>query len=658
MNKTKLVFLIILLNTLFNFNLLAQKPPIKFGKVSMEEMNMAVYDKDTSAEAVILADYGVSEINYNSNNGFELTFSKHVRMKILKNDGLDRANVSVRIYQASNGSDEEFGGLKAQTYNIVDGKIEETKFSRKDLFTENESKNWILKKFALPNVKIGSVIEFEYTIRSPFLYNFQSWYFQDDIPIIWSEYRTLIPEYFDYKKVFGGYIRPVISENKTYSGTIPGTNITYSNDYQRWVYQDVPAFKDEKYITTPRDYLAKVEFELNTTKMPGGMIKTYSTTWNAIVNELMSADYFGVALNRDGIVKELSEKIDMNDSPENKLVAAYYLLKNHMKWDGRYTIYVENTLRSAFNKNEGNIAEINLLLVNLLRSVGIESYPVLISTRGHGKINTFYARISAFNSVIALARINGKNVLLDATVGYLTPGELSFNSLNDKGLVTVKDNSYWIPLLSTEQFYSSTMVMATIKEDKFEAQIARSSKSSTATILRNKVAKDGKEKYIEDYKKKNADWEITEYSIENETDATKPLSEKILVSNFSNIDVMADMIYLPAILTDEKEENPFSSETREYPVDFAMPIYEKYILNIAIPEGFMVDELPETTKVTLPDNAASFVYQAQQVGNNIQVISQLKIDKTLFLPEEYHLLRELYRHVIAKYGEQIVLKRI
>ena len=654
--RTCLLFFAIFMFAISHLN--AQKPPIKFGKVSMDEMNMTVYDKDTTAEAVVIADYGVSDIVYTPNLGFELHFNTHVRIKILKKDGLDKADVVVRLQQSTGGSDEEFGGLKAQTYNLVDGKIEETRLSKKDVYNEEESKYWKLVKFALPNVKVGSVIEYEYTIRSPFLYNFQSWYFQSDIPTIWSEYRTLIPEYFDYKQVFGGYIRPTSSESKTYAGTLTGTSISFSNNFQRWIYQDVPAFKDEKYITTARDYLAKVEFELNTTKMPGRMIETFSTSWNEIVNDLMSADYFGAALNRDGIVKELTEKINPDDAPEKKMVAAYYLVKNHMKWNERYTIYVENTLRSAFNKNEGNIAEINLLLVNLLRSVGIDAHPVLISTRGHSKINSFYPRISSFNSVIAMAKINGKNILLDATIAYLTPGELPYNCLNDKGLVAIKGNSYWIPLLSNEQIYTSTMVMAKITEDKFEAQIAKAYKSATATVMRNRIAKDGKEKFIEEYKKKNSDWEIADYVINNETDATKPLNEKITVESIGTIDVSGDMIYLPAILTEEQEENPFSSETREYPVDFAMPIFDKYIINIAIPEGYEVEELPQAAKVVLPDNAASFVYQAQLVGNNIQIISQRKIDKTLFLPQEYHLLRELYRHIIAKYGEQIVLKRI
>ena len=107
-------------------------------------------------------------------------------------------------------------------------------------------------------------------------------------------------------------------KTKPIQGSIPGTSYNYSNDFQRWVYKNIPAFKNEKYITTPNDYLAKIEFELQSEKLPGRMIRTHSTTWNAIVNDLMSSDGFGVALNRKGIVKELTEQINPTDPPAKK----------------------------------------------------------------------------------------------------------------------------------------------------------------------------------------------------------------------------------------------------------------------------------------------------------------------------------------------------
>ncbi len=637
----------------------SQKDPIKFGKVSDEEMKMTIYDKDTSASAVVLVNYGTINFFYLDQSGFNLDLTVHKRIKILTKEGLDQANVNFTLYDSKSGDDEDVISFKAQTYNLENGKQVISKISKKEVFTEQKSENVISKNFALTNVKVGSVIEYEYTIRSPYFWSIDPWYFQDEIPTITSELRIKIPQYFTFKKVFGGYVTPSISEDGASSAMFPGSTESYTIETYRWVYQDIPAFKVEEYITTPNDYLAKVEFELQSTQVPGVEYKNYLTTWEKLGKDLMESDNFGKALDRHGMVKELTDLINPNDSVEKKIEMAYNLIRQNMKWDDTYgRIFIDNSLKSVSTKKQGSMAEVNLLLVNLLRSVGVEAYPVLISSRSHGRINQFYPRINSFNTVVALAKVKGKNVLMDATIAYLKPGQLTFNSLNGKGLMVSKDRVEWVPLLSSEQYSSASMVTVEIKDAKISAKLVRSTKSLEALAKRQKIASDGREKYIENYKKKNSSWEISDYTIENDNNSNESLLEKITIDNFNNIDVSGDLIYLPSVLTDEVEENPFSSEKREYPIDFTVPRVEKTIFNIAIPEGYLVDELPKAISVTLPENAASFSYQVQQVGKNIQIVCQLKITRTRYLPAEYELLKEFYKNIIAKYGEQIVLKKI
>jgi hypothetical protein len=639
-------------------NVFSQKSPIKFGKIGEDEIKMTVYEKDTSAAAVVIADYGEVEIVYVSNIGFQLNYSRHKRIKILKNDGLDKANVVIRLYKSSSGQEENVSSLKASTYNIENGKLLETKFAKKDLIREEESKNYILRKFALPNVKVGSIIEYDYSYSSPYYYNIPNWYFQEDVPVIWSEYRTAIPEFYDFKRATGGFITAEISEEKAYPTTLPGTTFQYVNNYTRMVYKNVPAFRNEKYITTPNDYMAKVEFEIRSVKFPNSMIQNYSTTWAEIGKKLLEDENFGLALNRHGIVKELTEQINPADSVEKKIAVAYDLIKRNIKWDETHRIFTYNTLRAAFNKHEGNMAEVNLLLVNLLRSVGIEAHPVLFSTRRNGVVKMFYPMISSFNGVLACARVNGKNMLLDATSGFLKPGEIPTAYINGNGLKIMENKVEWVPLLNSEQIMISNMVSLNIVDNQVKGVVVKNSQSSSATILRGKIAREGKQQYIDNFVKKITDWEIKDYKIENEDDIMKSLVEKIEIENFNHLDASADIIYLPAIVTAEMEENPFKSDERKFPVDFAVPVNERNILNINIPEGYVVEELPASVVYVLPDNAAQFVYKSQQNGSIIQIFSQLKITKTYYQPHEYKLLKEFYKNMISKHGEQIVLKKV
>ncbi len=217
----------------------SQKPPIKFGQIPMEDMTMTVYPKDSSAVAVILADYGHAYINISSVKP-SLIFERHVRIKILKKEGLQWADASIPVFH-DGAIEERVSGLKASTYNLEGGKITETKLSKDGTFKEKFNRYINLVKFTLPSVREGSVLEYSYTINSDFLSNFPNWQFQYKIPVRWSEYWASIPDFFTMEKYMQGYIPVNVYEVKDR----PNTN--YSDKVHHWVIQHVPAFKEEPF---------------------------------------------------------------------------------------------------------------------------------------------------------------------------------------------------------------------------------------------------------------------------------------------------------------------------------------------------------------------------------------------------------------------------
>src|SRR5258708_2882513 len=89
----------------------AQKSPAKFGDIPMEDMKMKIYSNDSSAEAVVLIDYGVSTISYGQLNGFQLYFERLWRLKVLKKEGLRWASFSIPLYHVSD-REEKITSLK------------------------------------------------------------------------------------------------------------------------------------------------------------------------------------------------------------------------------------------------------------------------------------------------------------------------------------------------------------------------------------------------------------------------------------------------------------------------------------------------------------------------------------------------------------------
>ncbi len=88
---------------------------------------------------------------------------------------------------------------------------------------------------------------------------------------------------------------------------------------------------------------------------------------------------------------------------------------------------------------------------------------------------------------------------------------------------------------------------------------------------------------------------------------------------------------------------------------FAMD--ETYLLNMEVPAGFTVDEIPKSTKVLFNDTEGYFEYLVVSDGQNIQLRSHLKLNKANFKPEDYETLRDFFAFIVKKQNEQIVFKK-
>ena len=461
--KSLIKFFFLFLLPLFSY---AQKTPIKFGDVPMEQLLMKDYPADTSASAVVLTDFGESIIQYDESDGFILQFERLTRIKILTKDGLDWANFLIPLYH-DGSNDEKVMGLKGITYNLENGKVSETKLKSDAVFKEKQDANTDITKVTMPNVKVGSIIELTYKVKSDFIFNFQDWEFQSTIPTVWSEYRARIPEYFSYDKYMQGYIKLIANENsrqearitlvsKERTGVTTSVKTAFNTDeivYQenrfRWAAQDVPAFKPEPFITTSRDYLSKMNFELVSTQYPNQPINRYMGSWEDINKQYSESSDFGGEVTGNGFLKRTVEEITTGmTKPEDKIGAIINYVNMNVAWDGTNRRLLSKNLKKVLEDKKGSSAEINLLIASMLDKADIKVSPVLLSTRDHGFVRETTPISSQFNYVICMATIGDKSMLLDGTEKLLPSGVLPERCLNGNGFVVSKEGYQWVKLQS------------------------------------------------------------------------------------------------------------------------------------------------------------------------------------------------------------------
>ncbi|MEX0596190.1 MAG: hypothetical protein WD512_06780, partial [Candidatus Paceibacterota bacterium] len=357
---------------------------------------MKVYENDTSAPAVILCDYGQF-------NSFDLKFSHIIRIKILKKEGYSLGNwVFPNTVK---------GYIKGYTYNLENGEIIKDVLKSQSIITENITGPWVNMRVAMPNVKVGSVIEIEFSFDGfPF-----EWQFQYSIPVKWSELYIEYSKYFTFRKNFYGYEPLYLVENN------------------KWIAKDMPAFKEEPYINSGENYTTKLEFD----------ISNYQTTWEEVSKTIRQVYFITSTAFLNDIANEIRGR---NLTSEEKIEAAFEHVKT-VKWNEVQRWFPSaSNLSIPFKQKLGNSADINLILLQILKKLDFNAHPVVLSTRKNGVLSPATASLRKLNHVIVSVETEGKIYLLDATEDYMPYNLLPEKCLNWQGRQIMENESLWVNL--------------------------------------------------------------------------------------------------------------------------------------------------------------------------------------------------------------------
>jgi hypothetical protein len=675
MRKLFFAFLIFVFSQISN-QLFAQEINMKFGKVSEAELLQKQCKSDTSALAEVLFDKGYSYFVFdNTIKDFRLTFERHIRIKVYKKEGIENTIFNILLYK--NGtSREELQSIKGVTYNLVAGKIEKTKLEKKEVYYNEADIHNDKASFSLPNVVVGSVIELEYTLLSDFYFNFQNWQIQRTIPVQYSEYYTVIPEFYRYQSRLTGHdMLKVETEESTKAETFsikyestPGAggvreggmfNLNSNSIVRKWVVRNIPAFIPEEYITSRKNYMSYIVFELLYYQFPGQSMHSYTDSWENITDKLLNSMDFGKAIDPSFKVKETAEETIAGAITEDeKITKIYNYVTQNIIWNEYVTCFSDNNLSIILKDKKGNSADINLLLISMLQSVGIDAVPAVLSTRENGMLNNAYPTITQLNYVLAYVNYKGKRVLLDGTEKYLPIGFLPMRCMNGTArIISTKLSGELNIEPAGDDNISEFQTLTISATGDISGAVAEKHSKFAGFKLRNAIENEGGiPHFIKKVSENTTHSEITEMKIEDFDDISKAISLKYNISQSSE-NVSSDLIIIDPMKGSRFEQNPFKLAERRYPVDFGYPITKTVVKQLTRPAGYDVSELPANTSFALPEGGGKFQFVVSNNNGVIQISSKFEIKKTVFQFDNYKALKNFYDMVIAKQAEKIVLKK-
>ena len=646
-------FVITLLVTVACINATAQKQIPAFGKIEKADLEMKACDFDNAAEAMVLFDVGevFCTINLNSvtNNFVTTELTKHVRIKILNEKGLNQANIKIRYRSDKNL--EDIKNVSAQTINMdASGNLIYTKVEKSLIYRKKLDKHYSEVIFTFPEVKKGSIIEYKYVDAADGFYAVKNWYFQRAIPVRYSSYTMSFPNELIVNATFKGGLKMDIDEKQKGYRNIK----TYSMEA-------IPALRDEAYITCDEDYMQQVIPLLQALDFPGVPRKNLVRTWPEIIKELLEDEDFGIQLKRNiPRTSDLDAMLKLVTDPYQKMVIIHDYVRKNMKWDEHFSIWALDGVKSAWKDKKGTAGEINLILVNLLKDADLLVHPVLVSTRNNGRVNTGLAGYDQFNKVMAYVEIGQEVYVLDATDMYTPAKLIPRDVLCSEGLVIEKLSTFewgWRTLWKQEKLFQNfTILRADIDEQGLMKGDATVSSSEYSRLERMPVLKQGKAKLIETYfASKTAGISVDSIDLQNEATDSLPLSQHV---NFSvKTSSSGDYHYFTPNLFSGLEKNPFIADDRFSDVFFGCNQKYSIVGTFNIPAGYKFDDLPKNIKMITPDTSIIFSRMMAVADTTISLRLQLEIKKPFFSTEDYPYFQEFYKKLFELINEQIVFKK-
>ena len=637
---------------------------LKFGKPTDEEMKMTVYEQDKEAAAVVLCQ--LTSVSYTMDfYNFLVDYDVKVRIKVLKDEGKEYADLSI---QYINNENEEYAqeyieDFKATAYNLENGKVVKTKIGKEQLFTERIDKDYMVAKVAIPQVKAGTVIEYEYRLHSNVFYHIYDWDAQAEIPVAYANYRLEIPAIFIYNVEHTG-LEPL--QTSVTAGTLmfkdTSNDLSNPNKCSTNIYvctgRHLHALKKDKFVWNVRDYFTKVTAELQRINRAGGGYREVRKKWEQIDATLLDHPDFGARLYKHSKYQEELEASGISQMADlkEKVAATYKFLRQRLAWNGEYDLLIHSA-SEIVKKGNGSNADLNMMLINMLGDVGVKAYPVVMSTRRHGRLPQTYPTLNKLNTYVVGIPDGSSWIYVDASSADGFLNVLPANLYTDRARIIQKEGSQWVNLQKTGEARTLITVKASLSprgEMKGEQTAIYSGNAAANERAAFREAADSSA-FIAKKASLNG-ININSCKMDGHRDFAPHVQEVINFTRQGN--ATDDHIYLNPLTEIPVTSNPFLETERLLPVEF--PYKQTFTLSVqlTLPDGWQLEELPKSTKITAADKslAGHILYESTD-EHTVTIHYQFRLSNVTYDKTQYDTLKQLFDIFANRAKDILVIKK-
>jgi Domain of Unknown Function with PDB structure (DUF3857) len=657
MNKffTALSIILVIFTSAF-----AQKSQPKLGKIDKADLLMKECDYDKDAVAFKLIDWGSIHYDRGSKEDmvFKTVFQKRERIKILQQEGLSYANITIPIYTKDNA--ERITKLDAYVYTIDEtGKIDITSINKNTAYTKKINSFYTQLIIPFPKVKVGSVIEYKYTLERETMTNIKNWNFQDDIPVRYSEYELTIPLVFKFS-VQPSIIDSVEVKEEVFDEILSGNHgvVKAKLLHKNFIMRNLKALPQEPFMGAQKDYQQRLAFQLSQIDYGNGDIADLQTSWKDVLKNLHDDEDFGKQFEQyinkaEWFVNEVKNKT----TDEQKLAFAYNYFQKNFTWNEQESIYTHQGVKQTWDAKVGSTGDINLLFIKLLKDAGLNASPILFSTRNNGTVNIYTPFITQFNTVLCAAIINKNTIIIDATNQLQNYSILPEKINNTNGFIIEDTASHWMLATNANSHYKViTAHNGMIDENgvlKGESIVIAEGYARTQRIeawLHDKSQFE--QKY---FGNKSTTIYLNDLTLSDIDDNTKPLEQKAKYTY--TINTTGAYNYFTTNFFTDFVANPFIKDERVTDIDFGYLQDYQIFANLTLAPNFVFEQLPKNLSLVMPDKSITFNRFVEAEDNVLSIKISINFKKTTYSASVYPAFKEFYKQLFENLNEQIIIKK-
>ncbi|MDR7128546.1 hypothetical protein J2X69_000878 [Algoriphagus sp. 4150] len=611
---------------------------VVFGTYSEEELALESVPFEPEAKIVSLFESGVCSPIVDNRAGrldvFGVVTQYHYRYKILQDNVMNFGDIRIPFLLAGDLKIEQIMDLKAQVSYVENGRREVKKLSEDDIKLVQLDEGTSEYRLIFPNITKGSILEWTYFKVDRVYYSLEGWAFQGTIPKMKTTFSLQVPDFLKYQLVVqGGQVHKEMQVSK-------------ERDTFVWELDSVRSFQLEPYMINPLDYLDRVEGFLSNDLTRLNPI-VYST-WKELGLQIQSMKEFESFFKKKAVKKlGLIDDLEGSDPLETaKNIYSFVTTQNEVI----PTVYPLPTqdFNSLIKSKRGNHLDINLFLLTVLQNYGLEANLILINQKGENRTKLIPSPyLDQFSSSLVRVIIDGQLYWLDGTAKDIPFGLISPKKLMPEGFLINGANSGLIPISLAH--HSGFDFTVELDRDSLNNLVYQ----HTAKVL-GLSFQSLKDAQLNQDPSDSEQSEAFDLTFEDNYLQEGFVRSKYKLPIHSS---KGKLLFLTPFEQSIFYENLFTLEERKYPVEFEYGFFERINFQLIVPEGYELDEYPESKSISMNRNELEFTFTVTKSDSGFNFQSNILINQADIPVSRYNDLRSFALEVSELLNSPIVLKK-